>query len=109
MNNERHYLTPLLEPQSIAIIGASETPGSIGETLVRNVLDASFPGKVFFVNPGSVGQPRDGDPRASFGVFDTAKREFQLVRVAYPIKQAADRVVEAGLPPFLAERLSLGR
>jgi acetyltransferase len=51
MNYEKHYLTPLLEPQSIAIIGASETPGSIGETLARNVLDASFPGKVFFVNP----------------------------------------------------------
>jgi acetyltransferase len=51
MNNERHYLTPLLEPKSVAIIGASETPGSIGETLVRNILDANFPGKVFFVNP----------------------------------------------------------
>lgn len=51
MNNERHYLTSLLEPRSIAIIGASETPGSIGETLVRNMLDANFPGKLFFVNP----------------------------------------------------------
>ncbi len=51
MNNEKHYLTPLLEPRSIAIIGASERPGSIGETLARNVLDSSFSGKVFFVNP----------------------------------------------------------
>jgi acetyltransferase len=51
MKNERHYLTSLLDPKSIAIIGASETPGSIGETLVRNVLDSSFKGKVFFVNP----------------------------------------------------------
>ena len=51
MNNERHYLTSLLDPKSIAIVGASETPGSIGETLVRNVLDSSFKGKVFFVNP----------------------------------------------------------
>jgi acetyltransferase len=51
MNNEKHYLTPLLEPQSIAIIGASETPGSIGESMVRNLLDGNFPGKVFFVNP----------------------------------------------------------
>ena len=51
MNNERHYLTPLLEPQSIAIVGASETAGSIGETLARNILDTNFPGKVFFVNP----------------------------------------------------------
>lgn len=51
MNNERHYLTSLLEPKSVAIIGASETPGSIGETLARNILDSSFSGKVFFVNP----------------------------------------------------------
>ena len=51
MNNERHYLTHLLEPRSVAIIGASETPGSIGQTLVRNMLDANYPGKLFFVNP----------------------------------------------------------
>ena len=51
MNNERHYLTPLLEPQSIAIIGASETPGSIGATLVRNMLDTAYKGRLYFVNP----------------------------------------------------------
>jgi acetyltransferase len=51
MNNERHYLTSLLEPKSVAIIGASETPNSIGETMVRNLLDGSFSGKAFFVNP----------------------------------------------------------
>jgi acetyltransferase len=51
MNNERHYLTSLFEPRSIAIIGASETPGSIGETLVRNMLDTNYSGKLFFVNP----------------------------------------------------------
>jgi acetyltransferase len=51
MNYERHYLTPLLEPRSIAIVGASETPGSIGATLVRNMLDTAYGGKLFFVNP----------------------------------------------------------
>ncbi len=51
MNNERHYLTFLLEPRSIAVVGASETPGSIGETLVRNMLDTNYAGKLFFVNP----------------------------------------------------------
>jgi len=64
---------------------------------------------VFLVNPGSVGQPRDGDPRAAYGIFDTETREFQLARVAYPVEQAAGRIIEAGLPQFLAERLSLGR
>src|SRR5512135_1673426 len=51
MNNERHYLTFLLEPRAIAIIGASETPGSIGETLARNMLDSNYAGKLYFVNP----------------------------------------------------------
>jgi acetyltransferase len=51
MNYEQHYLTPLFEPKSIAIIGASETPGSVGATLVRNVLDGGYKGKLFFVNP----------------------------------------------------------
>jgi predicted phosphodiesterase len=65
--------------------------------------------KLFFVNPGSVGQPRDCDPRASFGLLDSEEREFELVRMDYPIEQAAARIIEAGLPPFLAERLKRGR
>ena len=65
--------------------------------------------KSFFINPGSVGQPRDGDPRASFGLLDTETNEYELVRVTYPIKQAADRILSVGLPHFLAERLYLGR
>lgn len=51
MNYEQHYLTPLFEPKSIAIIGASETPGSVGATLVGNVIDGGFKGKLFLVNP----------------------------------------------------------
>jgi len=51
MNYEQHYLTTLFEPRSIAIIGASETAGSIGATLVRNVLDGGYKGKLFLVNP----------------------------------------------------------
>ncbi len=51
MNYERHYLSPLFEPQSVAIIGASETPSSIGNTLVRNMLDSGYKGQLYFVNP----------------------------------------------------------
>jgi acetyltransferase len=51
MNYEQHYLTPLFEPQSIAVIGASETPGSVGGTLVRNIIDGGYKGKLFLVNP----------------------------------------------------------
>jgi diadenosine tetraphosphatase ApaH/serine/threonine PP2A family protein phosphatase len=66
-------------------------------------------GKSFFINPGSVGQPRDNDPRAAFGILDTDAKVFEQVRVKYPVERAASRVTEAGLPQFLAERLSLGR
>ena len=60
MSYEDHYLTPLFEPKSVAIIGASETPGSIGLTLVRNMLDSEYKGQLFLVNPGHksiFGQP----------------------------------------------------
>jgi len=52
MSYEDHYLTPLFEPKSVAVIGASETPGSIGLTLVRNMLDSEYQGQLFLVNPG---------------------------------------------------------
>ncbi|NWG31363.1 MAG: GNAT family N-acetyltransferase [Rhodocyclaceae bacterium] len=51
MNDEKHYLTPLFEPKSIAIVGASETPGSVGSTVVRNIIDGGYTGKLYFVNP----------------------------------------------------------
>jgi diadenosine tetraphosphatase ApaH/serine/threonine PP2A family protein phosphatase len=66
-------------------------------------------GKVFLINVGSVGQPRDGDPRAAFGLYDSEARVYEQVRVAYPVEETARRVLEAGLPGFLAERLFLGR
>jgi diadenosine tetraphosphatase ApaH/serine/threonine PP2A family protein phosphatase len=63
----------------------------------------------YLINPGSVGQPRDGDPRAGFGVVDTARREMTIYRVEYPIAKAQARIAEEGLPEVLAERLELGR
>ncbi len=63
----------------------------------------------YLVNPGSVGQPRDGDPRAGFGIVDTAAREMTIHRVEYPISKAQARILEEGLPDVLAQRLALGR
>ena len=60
------------------------------------------------VNVGSVGQPRDRDPRAAFGVVDDEYTTLELVRVAYDLPRAQAKILEAGLPPFLAERLSSG-
>jgi len=63
----------------------------------------------YLANPGSVGQPRDGDRQASVALLDTATRTFSVRRVAYDVATAARKIREAGLPSFLAERLAVGR
>ena len=62
----------------------------------------------YMINPGSVGQPRDRDPRASFAVYDSNRGEVQLHRLDYPIEKAQERIRAADLPEILAERLSVG-
>jgi len=66
-------------------------------------------GSSYLVNPGSVGQPRDGDWRAAFAVFDSSARAVTLYRVPYNLKGAQDRIVAANLPRRLANRLAAGR
>jgi predicted phosphodiesterase len=63
----------------------------------------------YLVNPGSVGQPRDGDPRAAYAVLDADARELRLRRIVYPVELAQRRILAAGLPASLANRLALGR
>lgn len=67
------------------------------------------PEKVYFINPGSVGQPRDENPNAAFGLFDSDAMTFEMVRVPYDVERAGQRVRDARLPRFLADRLLLGR
>lgn len=63
----------------------------------------------WILNPGAVGQPRDGDDRAAFLLLDTETNMAEFQRVRYPIDEAADAIVEAGLPASLAERLYVGQ
>jgi predicted phosphodiesterase len=63
----------------------------------------------YLVNPGSVGQPRDGDPRAACALVDTESQRVELWRIAYPVPVAQRKIVAAGLPEVLARRLALGR
>jgi len=67
------------------------------------------PGRKYIINVGSVGQPRNGDPRACFCVYDTDEKYVNIKRIKYDIKEAQRMIIAAGLPQYLAERLSLGR
>ena len=60
-------------------------------------------------NPGSVGQPRDGDPRASFAALDTESLRCEIRRIEYDIDEEAEAIRSAGLPEILAKRLYIGR
>jgi diadenosine tetraphosphatase ApaH/serine/threonine PP2A family protein phosphatase len=62
----------------------------------------------YMINPGSIGQPRDGDPRAAFLVYDTEERAVTFFRVPYDIAAAQEKIFAAGLPERLAIRLEEG-
>ena len=68
-----------------------------------------YDGTRHLLNPGSVGQPRDGDPRAGFAVVDAFHREAMIYRIDYDVEKAQTRILEEGLPEILAQRLALGR
>ena len=63
----------------------------------------------YLVNPGSVGQPRDGDPRAAYAIYDTETRRLDLLRLTYPLEITQEKMLKVGLPDPLARRLALGR
>lgn len=63
----------------------------------------------YLLNPGSVGQPRDGDPRASCAIIDTQRHAVSMHRITYDIATAQRKIRAANLPGFLADRLALGR
>jgi diadenosine tetraphosphatase ApaH/serine/threonine PP2A family protein phosphatase len=66
------------------------------------------PDYMYLVNPGSVGQPRDGDPHAAYAIYSPKERVVEFRRVAYDVAAAAEKIRAAGLPESLASRLSTG-
>lgn len=63
----------------------------------------------YIVNVGSVGQPRDGNPMACYCIYDTDKKTVWIKRIDYDFNSAGEKIISAGLPEFLAERLAVGR
>lgn len=66
-------------------------------------------GRKYFINVGSVGQPRDGDPRATYVIYDPKERQVRFRRLEYDVQAAQERILAAGLPERLAQRLEVGQ
>lgn len=101
----------------LCLVGHTHVPGVF--TLEGNRVTATplpidepldlHPGARYILNAGSVGQPRDGDPRAAYLWLDEGRGQALLIRLTYPIEQTQGKMLAAGLPPMLAERLAYGR
>ncbi len=87
-----------------------EKDGSIGHGHAQQGGELTLdPEKRYIIDVGSVGQPRDANPKACFVFYESEKRRVQWVRYEYPIETVQRKILEAGLPAYLAERLEAGR
>ena len=97
---------------SVCFFGHTHVPVAfIRDSMVRGGTYSKLKveaGKKYFINIGSVGQPRDGDPRAAYGVYDLDHGIIELRRLEYPIEKAQAKIRAAGLPERLADRLATG-
>jgi len=91
--------------ERICFIGHSHFPGIFSEEGPAIAVNRS---ERYVVNVGSIGQPRDGNAKLSFGIFDTEGWVYRNIRSEYPIRVAAEKIIRAGLPRALADRLMLG-
>ncbi len=81
-----------------------------GETSIIKETSLHFDKNLYYlVNPGSIGQPRDGDPKGSFAVFDSEKMAIKICRFEYDIRTTQQKIMDNNLPFILASRLSAGR
>jgi len=98
---------------AVCFFGHTHVPVAfIRDNMVRGGTYSKFkvePGKKYFVNVGAVGQPRDNNPKAGYVVYDMDEGTIELRRLEYDIATAQHKILDAGLPPRLAERLAFGR
>ncbi|MFN4181950.1 MAG: metallophosphoesterase family protein [bacterium] len=98
--------------QWICFVGHSHRAGiyvlSEEETLEEYPRCELHPSKRYIINVGSIGQPRDGDPRSAFALVDLNEKIVEIFRISYPIELVQKKMREKGLPPNLIHRLALG-
>jgi len=104
--------------EKICFIGHSHHPIIYIEYSENNILKYNLKtinkihieeNKRYIINVGSVGQPRDGNPDAAFGIVDTANQVYELKRVNYDISSTYKKMISVDLPQFLADRILMGR
>ena len=101
--------------EQVCFVGHSHIPSAVFQDAngyTDFLRDNPFPlieTRRYIVNVGSVGQPRDLDPRASYSIFDGNKKSIEIIRLDYNIPLAQQKVLDAGLPEVLADRLLTGR
>lgn len=97
----------------VCFFGHTHVPVAfIRDSVVRGGTYSKFkvePGRKYFVNVGSVGQPRDGNPHAAYVIYDLNEGSIELRRIVYDIPKAQEKIRNAGLPERLADRLALGK
>lgn len=98
---------------SVCFFGHTHVPVAfVRDSLVRGGSYSKFrvePGKKYFVNVGSVGQSRDGVPKATYALYDLDSQTIELRRLDYDMPATQAKIIAAGLPPRLADRLAVGR
>jgi predicted phosphodiesterase len=102
--------------ESLVLVGHSHIPialhlsngGDLAGGLARGGSELDLSDGRFLLNPGSVGQPRDGDPRAAYLVLDLERRHARYRRIPYNVEQTQAEIREHGLPDALADRLAGG-
>lgn len=117
----REYVTSVREANALAaycdarhcLVGHTHCPAAfaLDAPVAYPALDGavvSLIGERLVLNPGAVGQPRDGDPRAAYGVLDDVSLTFEFHRVEYDVSATSSEVLRAGLPKALAMRLHCG-
>jgi len=113
-DTEDAYVSLSLMKNPVCFIGHSHVPGifTSDHTKVEYVESANVKldsERRYLVNVGSVGQPRDGNPDASFAIYDDEELTVELKRARYDVKKAQAKILKAGLPAQLADRLSEGK
>ncbi|NQT45929.1 MAG: metallophosphoesterase family protein [Candidatus Omnitrophica bacterium] len=115
MRDEREALMSFrLQDTPLCFLGHTHSPGIYWEregriSYSQDKIVKLAEGTKYIINCGSIGQPRDGNPKASYCIYDDEAKKIEFKRIAYDIKKAQDKIRGAGLPDIIADRLAEGR